>query len=225
MSRLMIMLLSLLALPAAVAAHDDALEKPALTVTGQGQIMLLPDTAFVTLGIETAGKTVPEVQGQNRFITNKVAERLRGLQIDNERIQTASYSVSPQYKPPPKRMEGSAGPPEIVGYIISTTMTIEVRNLDQVGLVIEESIAAGANQFQALHWALRDEQKAKLAALKQAAAKAREKASALSEALRVKLIRLVHATEESHLVRPVPRIARSMIAMEGGGAETPVYSG
>jgi uncharacterized protein len=47
----------------------------------------------------------------------------------------------------------------------------------------------------------------------------------LSDALKVKLIRLLSATEESRIVRPVPRIARSMVAMEGGGGEAPVFSG
>ena len=220
-----LVLLSLLMVPAAVGAHEDVLEKPAVVVTGRGQIVLAPDTVFVTFGIETAGKSVADVQGQHRLVLNRVVERLRGLQIDNERIQTASYTVSPQYKPPPKRTEGAAGAPEIVGYIISTSMTVEVRKLDKVGSVIEESIAAGANQFQALHWALQDEQQAKLGALKQAAAKAHEKASALSEALRVKLSRLLKATEESHVVRPVPKLARSMMAMEGSGGDMPVFSG
>jgi hypothetical protein len=104
-------------------------------------------------------------------------------------------------------------------------MTVEVRNLDRVGSVIEESLAAGANQFQGLHWTLRDEQQAKLEALKQAASKAREKAAALSEALKVKLIRLLSATEESHVVRPVPKMARSMMAIEGSSGETAVFSG
>jgi uncharacterized protein YggE len=104
-------------------------------------------------------------------------------------------------------------------------MTVEVRNLDRVGSVIEESLAAGANQFQGLHWTLRDEQPAKLEALKQAASKAREKAAALSEALKVKLIRLLSATEESHVVRPVPKMARSMMAIEGSSGETAVFSG
>lgn len=221
----LIVLLSLLFVPVRVAAHDEAREKPALTVTGQGQIVLAPDTVFVTFGIETAGKTLAEVQGQNQVIGNKVADRLRGLQIEKERIQTASYTVSPQYKPPAKRAEAPTAPPEIIGYIVSTTMTVEVRKLEKVPAVVEEAIAAGANQFQGLHWALRDEQQAKLAALKQAAAKAREKAGALSEALKVPLIRLLTVTEESHVVRPLPKMARSMMAVEGGGAEMPVFSG
>ncbi len=221
---MVLLLMTWLVVPLAALAHDEVPEKPAVTVTGHGQISLAPDTAFVTLGMETTGKTVGEAQRQNRLVMNKVVERLRALQIENERIQTASFAVSPQYRPPPKRSEGPAGPPEIIGYIISNTMTVEVRNLDKVGPVIEESLAAGANQFQGLHWALRDEQQAKLGALRQAAAKAREKASTLSEALKVRLIRLLKATEESHVVQPVPKMTRSMMAMEGGG-EAPVFSG
>ena len=221
---MVLLLMTWLVVPLAALAHDEVPEKPAVTVTGHGQISLAPDTAFVTLGMETTGKTVGEAQRQNRLVMNKVVERLRALQIENERIQTASFAVSPQYRLPPKRSEGPAGPPEIIGYIISNTVTVEVRNLDKVGPVIEESLAAGANQFQGLHWALRDEQQAKLGALRQAAAKARDKASTLSEALKLRLIRLLKATEESHVVQPVPKMTRSMMAMEGGG-EAPVFSG
>ena len=215
----------LLMVPAAVLAHEEAPAKPAMTVIGQGHILLTPDTAFVTLGMETTGRTVGDAERQNRMVMSKVVERLKALQIENERIQTASFTVSPQYKPPPKRSDAPPGPPEIIGYVVGNTMTVEVRNLEKVGPVIEESLAAGANQFHGLQWALRDEQQAKITALKQAASKAREKAAALSDALKVKLIRLLSATEESRIVRPVPRMARSMVAMEGAGGEAAVFSG
>ena len=216
---------TLLMVPAEVLAHDEAPATSSMTVVGQGQILRAPDTAFVTLGMETTGRTVADAERQNRLVMTKVVERLKALQIENERIQTASFTLSPQYKPPPKRSDAQAGPPEIVGYLVSNTVTVEVRNLEKVGPVIEESLAAGANQFQGLQWAIRDEQQAKIAALKQAASKAQEKAAALSEALKVKLSRLLSATEESRIVRPVPRMARSMVAMEGGGGEVPVLSG
>jgi uncharacterized protein len=222
---ILLVLMAWLVQPVAVQAHDQLPEKPAVTVTGRGQLSLAPDTAFVTVGIETTGKTVADAQRHNRLIMNKVVERLKALQIEHERIQTASFTVVPQYKPPPKRSEGPAEPPEIIGYVISNTVSVEVRSLDKVGPVIEESVAGGANHFQGLHWALRDEQQAKLGALKQAAAKAREKAAALSEALKVKLIRLLSATEESHVVRPLPKMARSMMATDGGSGEIPVFSG
>ncbi len=215
----------LIGVPTAALAHGELPEKPAMTVTGQAQMSLAPDTVFVTLGVETTGKTVADAQRQNHFAMNKVAERMKALRIEQERIQTASFTVSPQYKPPPKRADGPAGPPEIIGYVVSNTVTVEVRDVDGVGPVIEESLAAGANQFHGLHWTLRDERQAKLEALRLAALKARDKAAALSEALKVKLIRLLSANEESHVVRPVPKLGRSMMAMEAAGGETPVFSG
>ncbi len=220
-------LMVLLTVPIAAQAHDETKpEVPALTVSATGTLSVVPDTAFVTFGMETTGKSLAEAQRQNNAGMSKVKERLRELQIEKERIQTSSFTVSPQYKPPPKRpADAPPTPPEIVGYSVSNTITVEVRNLEQVAAVIEESLTAGANHFQGLHWTLRDEQQAKLSALKNAAAKAREKAAALSEALHVKLVRLVTVTEEGRMVRPVPRVSRSMMAMDAGGGEPPIFSG
>jgi uncharacterized protein YggE len=214
-----------LVVPLPAWAYDEAAENSTMTVTGQGQTSLPPDTAFVTLGTETTGRTVGEAQRHNRLAMNKIIERLRAWQIEHDRIQTASFTVSPQYKPPPKRSEAPSEPPEIIGYVVSNMMTVEVRNLDRVASVIEEALAAGANQFLGLHWALLDEQQAKIGALKRAAIKAREKARALSEALKVKLMRLRNVNEESHVARPVHKMARTMTAVESGGTDTAVFSG
>lgn len=217
----------LLAFPIAAQAHDETKpEMPTLTVTGTGQLAVAPDTVFVTFGMETAGRSLAEAQRQNNLVMSKVMERLRELQVEKERIQTSSFTVSPQYKPPPKRpTDVPPTPPEIIGYMVSNSVTVEVRNTEKVAAVIEESLAAGANHFQGLHWALRDEQQAKLSSLKQAAAKAREKAAALGEALKVKLVRLISANEGSHVVRPVPHASRSMMGMDAGGNEPPIFSG
>ncbi|HSN03871.1 MAG TPA: SIMPL domain-containing protein [Nitrospira sp.] len=220
------LLMGLLAFPVAARADDEAKrEAPVLTVTGSGRLAVEPDTAFVTFGMETAGKSLAEAQRLNNQVMQKVTARLRELQIEKERIQTSSFTVSPQYKPPPKRpADAPPAPPEIIGYVVSNSVTVEVRNTEKVAPVIEESLAAGANHFQGLHWALRDEQQAKLGALRQAAARAREKATALSEALHVKLVRLTGVNEASHVVRPASHVSRAMMAMDGGN-EPPVFSG
>jgi uncharacterized protein YggE len=86
-------------------------------------------------------------------------------------------------------------------------------------------LSAGANHFQGLRWSLQDEQQARLSALKLAAAKAREKAQTLGEALNVKLVRLMNVTEGSHVVRPVPYVARAAAPMEMTGGDVPISSG
>lgn len=221
------LLMILLVSPIPVQAENETKsETPTLTVTGTGNLAIAPDTAFVTFGMETAGKSLAEAQRQNNQVMQKVTERLRELQIEKERIQTSSFTVAPQYKPPPKRpVDAPPVLPEIIGYTVSNSVTVEVRNTEMVTPVIEESLAAGANHFQGLHWALRDEQQARLSALKQAAAKAREKAAALSEVLKVKLVRLLSANEGGHMIRPAPRVSRSMMAMDAGGSEPPIFAG
>lgn len=211
-----------------VARGDDSAkpELPTLTVVATGSVTAPPDTAFVTLGMDTVGKSLTEAQRQNSAAIQKVMERLRELKIDKDRIQTAAFTVSPQYKPPPKRpSDASPAPPEIVGYSISNTITIEVRDVEKVGTVIEEVLAAGANHFHGLRWALRDEQQARLNALKIAAGEAREKATALSQAVNVKLGRLTNVTEGSRVIAPMPRVGRAMAATEGAGGEVPISSG
>jgi uncharacterized protein YggE len=219
--------ITFLALPI-VAWSDDSTkpETPTLTVVATGSVSVPPDTAFVTLGMDTAGKSLAEAQRQNSAVMQKVLERFRELKIEKERIQTSAFTVSPQYKPLPKRpSDAPPAPPEIIGYTVSNTMTIEVREIEKVGGVIEEGLSAGANHFHGLRWALRDEQQARLSALKTAARKAREKAAALSEALNVKLGRVANVTEGSQIVHPAPRVGRAMATMEMAGGEVPISSG
>ncbi len=218
-------LLVLLGFPSAVQAHDETKpDRPTLTVSETGMMTQAPDTAYVTFGLDSPGKVLAEAQRRNSAAMSNVMDRLRELQIDKERIQTSSFTISPQYRPPAKRSaDAPPAPPEIVGYIVNNMVTVEIRALDKVGTVIEEVLNAGANSFQGLHWGLRDEQSVRLSALKQAAAKAREKAAVLSEALHVKLVRIVSVNEGGHMLRPPAPVAR--MAMDRGAGEVPISPG
>lgn len=215
-------LLILLGFPVVLQAHDGMRpEAPTLTVSETGTVAHAPDTAFAAFGVDTSGKSLAEVQRRNSVVMGKVMDRLRDLQIGKERIQTSSFSVSPQYRPPSNRPTDLT--PEIIGYIVSNVVTVEIRALEKVGAVIEEVMKAGANTFQGLNWGLREEQSVRLSALAQAAAKAREKAAVLSEALHVKLVRVLSVDEGGPVMRPVSPVAR--MAMEARGGDVPVSAG
>jgi uncharacterized protein YggE len=218
-------LLVLLGVPVVTLAHDETKpETPTLTVSETGVVTHAPDTAFVTFGVETVSKSLAEAQKRNSTVMSKVKDRLRDLQINKEQIQTSSFTVSPQYRSLPNRPgDAPTASPEIIGYVVNNMVTVEIRALDKVGTVIEEVLKAGANSFQGLHWGLREEQAVRLSALKQAAGKAREKASVLSEALHVKLVRVLSVNEGSHVVRPAVAMAR--MAMEASAGDVPISSG
>lgn len=218
-------LLILVGLPAVTLAHDETSSATStLTVSETGIVPHAPDTAFVMFGLETVSKSLAEAQKRNSTVMSKVMDRLKDLQIDKERIQTSSFTVSPQYRPPSNRpTDVSPASSEIIGYVVSNMVTVEIRALDKVGTVIEEVLKAGANSFQGLHWGLREEQSVRLGALKQAAAKAREKASVLSDALHVKLVRVLSVTEGGQMIRPPVPMAR--MAMEASAGDVPISSG
>jgi uncharacterized protein YggE len=218
-------MLMLLAAPTAAQAHDETKpETPTLTVSETGTVTHVPDTAFVTFGLDSPGKVLAEAQRRNSVTMSNVMDRLRDLQIDKDRIQTSSFTVSPHYRPQPKRSaDAPPASPEIVGYVVSNMVTVEIRALDKVGTVIEEVLKAGANNFHGLHWGLRDEQSVRLSALKQAAAKAREKAAVLSEVLHMRLVRVLSVSEGGHVVRPAAPMAR--MAMDVGAGEVPISPG
>ena len=219
------LLVLLLGFPVVTPAHDETKpEMPTLTVSETGTVAHAPDTAFVTFGLDSPGKSLAEAQKRNSTVMNKVMDRLRDLQIDKELIQTSSFTVSPQYRSSPHRpADARPAAPEIIGYVVSNMVTVEIRILDRVGTVIEQVLKAGANSFQGLHWGLRDEQSVRLSALKQAAAKAREKAAVLSEALHVKLMRVLSVNEGGLMIRPAAPMAR--MAMEASTGEVPISPG
>src|ERR1044071_429097 len=92
--------LLMMGFPVVALAHDETKpEIPALVVSETGTVTHAPDTAFVTFGMDTPGKLLAEAQKRNSAFMSKVMDRLRELQIDKERIQTSSFTVSPQYRP------------------------------------------------------------------------------------------------------------------------------
>lgn len=218
-------LMVLLGIPVVTLAHDETKPAtPTLTVSETGTVTHAPDTAFVTFGLETPGKSLAEAQRRNSAVMGKVMDRLRDLQIDKELIQTSSFTVSPHYRPMPNRpTDAPPASPEIIGYVVSNMVTVEIRVLDRVGTVIEEVLKTGANSFQGLHWGLRDERSVRLSALKQAAAKAGEKAVVLGEALHVKLVRVLSVNEGGPMIRPAAPVAR--MAMEASTGEVPISPG
>ena len=199
---------------------------PTLTVTGTGHLTLAPDMAYVTFGMQTVGKSLTEAQRRNNSVMQKVIDRLGDLAIDQTHIQTSSFTVSPQYNPAPKRSNDvSSTPSEIMGYLVSNQITVELLQPEKVPAVIEQALAAGANHFQGLQWALNAPQQAKLGAMKQAVVTARAKAATLSDSLKLKLVRLISVGEGDAVIRSLSASPRSMMAMDAGGGVPPVFGG
>ncbi len=115
-------------------------------VSGQGKISLEPDLALLNVGVETTGRTVAEANGKAAEAMDAIVAALRGRGLEDKDIQTRSFNVFPQYEYREVTESGFRTNRQIlVGYRVSNTAAIKIRDLDAVGEIIDEVATAGGD--------------------------------------------------------------------------------
>src|SRR5512138_3138681 len=66
-----------------------------LSVTGTGQASLVPDIAYIYLGVHTEKPTASEAMSENNAQTQKMIDALTSFGIDKKDIRTTNFSIWP----------------------------------------------------------------------------------------------------------------------------------
>ncbi|MCG5476867.1 MAG: SIMPL domain-containing protein, partial [Sinorhizobium fredii] len=131
-------------------------------------------------------------------------------------------SIMPQYNYP-QNSDGSARPPELVGYQVVNGVSVRVRDLTKLGEILDQSVTLGVNQGGGIEFTNDKPDAVITEARKAAVADAINKARVLAEAAGVSLGRLVELSEQpSRAEPPVPM--RSM-AKEFAADQVPIATG
>ncbi|MDT8904080.1 SIMPL domain-containing protein [Anaeroselena agilis] len=174
------LLAACLAGPALAAPADGA---RTITVTGHAEAAVTPDIAFVTAGIVTTGADAESARADNDRTMRRIIDALAAQGTDKGNIATSQFSLQPIY-----RNDGKDGAPgTISGYRLQNSVTVKVEDLAKIGPVIDAAFAAGANQFQGLRFAVRDDDRLHDELLRKAVLDGRHKASVMADALGVAL--------------------------------------
>lgn len=144
-----------------------------ITVSGGADLNVPPDEATVTFGVQVTRETALEAQVAANEVVAAAVRNLRALHIPDRQIQTANISLQPHYD----------NSNNITGYDASQTLAVVVYGLKGVGPVVDAGVSAHANSNVSITFGLRDENAARIAALKLAVAAARDRASAAATAL------------------------------------------
>ncbi|MEW6726625.1 MAG: SIMPL domain-containing protein [Bacillota bacterium] len=195
---------------------------PVITVAGTGKVMVRPDTASITLGVNTVAPTAQAAQKENSRIANQVLEALVKIGIPRQNIQTVDYSIWPEYYHPPYK-EGSPEPPKVTAYRVINNIRVAVDDTSQLGAVIDAAVNAGANQSYNIQFSKKDEVAARSEALTKAVVDARSKAETVARTLGMKISKVLAVNVEGAYM---PVIYRPMKVLdEGLGGGTPVEPG
>lgn len=206
----------ILFLAVAPAIADDDLRNT-ISVSGFGSVETPPDRATLVLSIVARAPAVPDAQRQAAEVTARVLELTDDMNIPDNRVDTMSATVQPDYRWNPERSEQ-----ELRGYIAQRQMRIEVHDLEQVGEVIERAIEAGVNQVAPPQLSSSTHRDAYRDALERAAADARMNAERLAASLDLTLGDAINVNTSTPYQPPMPfgRVQNMAMAADAAAPET-----
>ncbi|RVQ65751.1 DUF541 domain-containing protein [Croceicoccus ponticola] len=161
------------AVPASAAVEVGVnAQGPVVEIQVMQQVLGDPDKAIISAGVTSRAQTAVAAMQQNATAMDKVLKRLDTLGIPRDRVQTSGITLNPQYEYPNNRT------PQFAGYDASNTVTIELRDLDRVGPVLDWLVAEGATNINGPSWSVVDDEprraQARKAAFDKAALQARD---------------------------------------------------
>jgi hypothetical protein len=194
-------------------AHGAAAAEPAgqtITVIGTGSVTTVPNRAGFDFTVDTRAKTAAAALAQNASAARAVIAAVKGADVAGADVQTAQVSLNPVAAD-----DGRS----IVGYVASNTISVQVRDLDAAGKIVDAAVGAGATGVSGPALVRSDSDALYRQALRAAVAQARQKAEALAEAGGGSLGRVV-AIAESGVAVPLPVTERG-----AAPTDTPIEPG
>ncbi|WP_370637246.1 SIMPL domain-containing protein [Phyllobacterium chamaecytisi] len=195
------------------AALADETPRPRIVVTGEGQAASAPDMAIISLVVLQEKPTAREALTANNEAMAKVLDAMKKAGIAERDLQTSGFNIEPRYVYPDNK--DNTQPPEapkIVGYAVSNSLTVRVRDLKKVGDILDQSVTLGVNQGGNLTFTNDKPEAIVEEARKNAVANALAKAKTLTEAADVGLGKVIEISEQSYSPRPMPMGQAKMMA-------------
>lgn len=184
---------------AQAAPADQSVARNTIVVSGEGELSVTPDIAYVTFAVQTQGKTAGEAQKANAETFAKLEKMLyETYKLDKKDVKTSGFNVSPEYS-----YEDKAGP-KITGYTASHTLTVGYRDLNNIGALLDSASEAGVNRVNGIQFGTEKGDAYQLQVIDKAMANAEAKAKQIAKYAGKSLKTIIHVEQSSgSSVQPV----------------------
>ena len=200
-----------------IGRSDEGMRTISLQATGE--VKVVPDVAFTTMGVQTEAETVEAAQDQNTQIMNKLLTELAAMGIAEKDMQTQDYNVYPQYDYTPD--EGR----ELRGYQVSQHVRVRVRDIDKADEVLALAGSVGATNVGGLDLQVDDTdvyiEKARAEAIKEL----KEKVRMITGSLDVDVVGVVNYSENEPQDGGRPDMMYMEAKALGGGSAPALAAG
>ncbi|MBY0563539.1 MAG: SIMPL domain-containing protein [Hyphomonadaceae bacterium] len=176
-----IVALAFMAVPAFAQEQSRA---TVLNLNVAGEAVALPDMATINLGVRSEASTAQAAMAANAEAMTALMRALRRAGLPEGDIQTSHVSLYPD-------RDGD----RIVRYRAANSVRVLVRDIDDVGPVIDRAVTAGAVTLNGVWLGLQDPEAQLQHARMDAVSSARERADVYARALGMRVEHIISVTE------------------------------
>jgi uncharacterized protein len=204
-NKIIITLIILTIIALSVSAFKFQQNGNIIQVSGAGKVNIEPDIAFVNVGITNTYKDV--ALGQKE-INQSISRFLESVQefMDKKDISTERLLINNQY-------EYISGRREFVGYNIQQHLKIKVKDLNNIGKIIDYAVASGLNNIGQISFSSSKVDEYKQQALKLALLNAKAKAQLIAQTMDIETFQVKFISESRNFVSPIRAEGLQMKAM------------
>ena len=190
-----------------------------VTTTGQAEVRLAPDRAWVTVGIEARALKPQEAQKKAALAMQAVQQKLTSLGIPASAIRTVAFNLNADW-------DYSNNRRVLRGYVVSNHVQVMVDDLTKLADVLDQSITAGANAIHGVRWDLQEREKVERDALRRAVEDAKQRAEVAVAAASAKLGPVLRINEQRfEAPRPMDMRMLGQVSEAAANVSTPISPG
>lgn len=202
--------------PQSIVAATNTSPVRQITVVGKGEAKATPDTASVQLGVQSEAETARQALTDNNTQMQAMIAKLKELGVADKDIQTSNISIYPRYDDKGR---------DVLGYQVSNTVTVTIRNISQTGELLDKVVDAGANSVMGIAFTIDQPNQLEQTAREAAIRDARARAEAMAQTSNSALGQVLSITENIGATPPpIYPMAEARMAADAAGS-VPIQSG
>ena len=117
-----------------------------ISVSAQGSKMVEPDLALLNVGVEVFAETVTLARNTAAKSIDSIEKSLFKNNVNKSDVQTNRFDISPRYDYEELTVNGRRiGSQILVGYTVTNSLRVKIRDLDKVGQIIDDASNAGGD--------------------------------------------------------------------------------
>jgi uncharacterized protein len=176
-----------------------------ISISGHGEVRVVPDLAVVSIGVTTQANTAREALDGNTKSMKLLLDTLKKAGIETRDMATSNFSVGPRLD----YGNNTGQPAKVVGYDVNNMVTITVRKIDDLGELLDVAVSTGSNTINGISFSVSKPDAMLTEARKEAVADARSKAETYAAAGGFKLGNIITINEGTAYQPPVTYAAKA----------------